>query len=85
MQFYKRYNCQNKIQSLWSVADLLSLSQTQKANPETFELQQDVVNSRVSVTGQQHTKPTRVQNPDLQNKKRLWCWSHKKQIIESFV
>lgn len=41
------------------------MSQTQKANPETFKLKQDVVHSRVGVTGQQHAKPTGVQNTNL--------------------
>lgn len=44
---------------------LLSLAQAQKADPEAFELQQDVVHSRVGVAGQQHAESTGMQDTDL--------------------
>ena len=44
---------------------LLSLAQTQEPDTETLEFQQDVVNSRVSVAGQQHAEPARVKDADL--------------------
>lgn len=43
----------------------MSLPKTQESNPETLQLQQDVVNSRVCVAGQQHTEPTRVKDANL--------------------
>lgn len=47
------------------ISHLLSLTQTQKTNSETFKLQKDVINSRVGVAGQQHTKTTRMQDTNL--------------------
>lgn len=43
----------------------MSLPKAQKSNPETLQLQQDVVNSRVCVAGQQHTEPTGVKDANL--------------------
>lgn len=49
---------------------LLSLAETQKPNPETLQLQQDVVNSRVGVAGQQHTEAAGVKDANLKGQKR---------------
>lgn len=46
----------------------LSSAQTQEADLKLFQLQQDVVHSRVCVTGQQHTEATGVQNTHLRDK-----------------
>ncbi len=53
-----------------TIAHLLPLPKTQKPNPETLQLQQDVVNSRVGVAGQQHTEATSVKDANLKEKKR---------------
>lgn len=44
---------------------LLSLAEAQKADAESLQLQQDVVDSRVGVAGQQHTEPTGVKDANL--------------------
>lgn len=56
--------------TLSKISHLLSLTQTQKTNSETFKLQKDVINSRVGVAGQQHTKTTSMQDTNLRRKVR---------------
>lgn len=65
----------------------MSLPKTQKPNPETLQLQQDVVNSGVCVAGQQHAEPTGVKDANLMKQREqakrvvggggleLWCHS----------
>lgn len=50
------------------ISHLLSLPQTQKANSETFELQKDVIDSRVGVAGQQHAETACMQDSNLGRK-----------------
>lgn len=47
---------------------LLSLPETQESNTETPEFQQDVVDSRVGVAGQQHAETTCVKDANLRAK-----------------
>lgn len=56
--------------TLSKISHLLSLTQTQKTNSETFKLQKDVINSRVGVAGQQHTKITSMQDTNLRRRVR---------------
>lgn len=44
---------------------LLPLAETQESDPETLELQQDVVDSGVRVAGQQHAETARVEDANL--------------------
>lgn len=53
---------------------LLSLPQTQKSNPEPLQLQQDVVDGRMRVAGQQHAKTTSMEDADLWESDRKERW-----------
>lgn len=65
------------------LSHLLPLAQPQEANPETLELQEDVVHGGVGVAGQQHTEPTSVEDANLKEERsgeRFKSWLYIMQI-----
>lgn len=53
------------------IAHLLRLPKTQKPNTETLKFQQDVVNSRMCVAGQQHTETTCIKDANLEENPQM--------------
>lgn len=68
------------LEELHMIAHLLRLPKTQKPNTETLKFQQDVVNSRMCVAGQQHTETTCIKDANLEENPQMW---EKQEVITS--